>query len=166
MNDPALLLFRFHTLIKYLYISLNHNRAVSTLPYIGFPRKIQYSSIYSFVMIPRSTISSGHLMNISTFISGCRNASSTSNILVTHPSSLCYKVIPMRILVDLSDTTGENDSVKSNPGTYMYPLTTFNGFRRINLSGSSLLLKFPFNRYWISTFFFHGASLSRNPCLY
>ena len=40
----------------------------------------------------------------------------------------------------MSDVTGENDSVKSTPGTCMYPLTKFIDFRRIKPSASYLLL--------------------------
>ena len=83
---------------------------------------------------------SGNLMNTSTCISGCRNAASTSHILATHHSYLWYKVSPIRILVDVYDATGENDSVPSTPGTCMYPLTTLLNFIQINTSGYSLLL--------------------------
>ena len=44
------------------------------------------------------------------------------------------------ILVEVSDATGDNDYVKSNPGAFMYPLTTCIDFRRIKPSASSLLL--------------------------
>ena len=40
----------------------------------------------------------------------------------------------------MSDATGENDSVKSIPGTCVYPLTTFLNFRLINTSDYFLLL--------------------------
>ena len=43
-------------------------------------------------------------------------------------------------MVEVSDATGYNNSVKSNTGTCMYLLTTFIDFRLINLSASSLLL--------------------------
>ena len=80
-------------------------------------------------------------MKNSTFILGCRNAASVSHSAATHPSSLWYKASPIRILVGVSDATGDNDSVKSTPGTCMYRLATFLDFRRINPSGSSLLLQ-------------------------
>ena len=40
----------------------------------------------------------------------------------------------------MSNATGKNDSVKSNPGTCMYPLTKIFNFRRINPSAYSLFL--------------------------
>ena len=78
-------------------------------------------------------------MYISTPILGCSNAASMSHIYTIHPSSSWYKVSPIRILVEVSDTTGKNDFVKSTPGTCMYPLTTFLEFRRIYPSAYSLL---------------------------
>ena len=44
------------------------------------------------------------------------------------------------ILVEVSDATDNNDSVKSTQGTCMYPLTTFLDFRQIKPSGYSLLI--------------------------
>ena len=103
--------FWLHSLIKYLDGSLNHKRNASTFLYIYFPIKIQYSPINSFVMIPRSTILSGHSVNISTIILGWRNSYSTSYSWETHIYSLWYKVSPIRIRVDATVATGENDSV-------------------------------------------------------
>ena len=51
------------------------------------------------------------------------------------------------ILVEVSDATGENDSVKSTPRTWMYPFIKFLDFRRIKPSASSLL----FNTHLTST---------------
>ena len=110
-----------------------------------FYRKIEHYSSNSFVMIPNSTMPSGHSMNISTYILGCMNAASMSHSSETHPSSSWYKVSPIRIVVFVSDVTVDNESMKSNPGTCKYPLTTFIYFRKINMSGSSLLLKTHFS---------------------
>ena len=131
--------FQFAFLIKYLDISINHKRTASKFPYTNFPSKIQYSSRNAFAVITRSTMPSGHSMNISTGISGCRNAASTSHISDTYPSSLWYKFSPIRILVYVYVSTGENGSVQSTPGNCMYNLTTFINFKQINPSGSSLL---------------------------
>ena len=75
-------------------------------PYIDFTNRMKYSSRNAFVMIPRPTMTSGHLMNISTGISGFRNSDSTSHNSATHPSSFLYKFNPMRICVDVSVATG------------------------------------------------------------
>ena len=83
---------------------------------------------------------SGHSINISTSVLGCIYSDSTSHISATHPSYLCYKFIPIIVLIGVSDVTGDNESVKSTPVTCMYPLTTFPEFIWINPSGSSLLL--------------------------
>ena len=91
-------------------------------------------------MINKSTMPSGHSMKISTSILGCRNADYMSHSPETHNASSWYRVIPIRILVDVSDANCENYSVKSTPGTCMYPLTTFLDFGWINPSGSYLLL--------------------------
>ena len=105
--ESALIIFMWHKLIKYLSSSLNYKRYVSTLPYIYFPSRMKYSSRNSFVMVPRSTMTSDHLMKISVGIFGCRNSASTSHIWETHPSSFWYKVSPIRIIVDVSVVTDE-----------------------------------------------------------
>ena len=94
----------------------------------------------SFIMIPNYTIHLGHSMNISSSILGCRNASSNSHRPTIYTSSSWYNVSTIRILIGVSDSNGKNESVKSTSGNCMYPLTTFLYFRRINPSGSSLLL--------------------------
>ena len=91
-------------------------------------------------MIPKYTMPSGNLVSILTSILVCRNEASKSDSSATHPSFSWYTVSPIRIHVDVSYATVDNDSVKLTPGTCMYPLTTFTDFIRINLSGSSLLL--------------------------
>ena len=55
-----------------------------------------------------------HPMNISTDILGCRSSTSTSHSSATHRYASLYKVIPIRIIVDVSVAPGENDSVYSN----------------------------------------------------
>ena len=60
-------------------------------------------------------------MNISTSILVCSDSDLTSHILATHPYSLWYKVFPIIILVDVSDVTFDNDSVKSNPKAFVCP---------------------------------------------
>ena len=82
----------------------------------------------------------GHLMYISTSILGCKNSTPMSHSSAIHTYSTRYKIIPIRILVEVSNSTGNNDPVKSTPGTSVYPLTKFIEFRRLNPSGSSLLL--------------------------
>ena len=109
MQDSALIIFRFHLLIEYLAISINHNRSASTFSYIDFPSRIQYSPRNYFVMIPRSTMPSGHSMNISTGIPGCINAASISYISSNHTSSSWYNIIPIRTVVYVSVATSEND---------------------------------------------------------
>ena len=99
--------------------------------------------------MPRSTMTSGHLTNIYIGISWCRNASSKSQISATHTSSFWYKVIPIRIIFYVYFTTRYNDCVKSPPGTYKYPLTTFIDIWWISLSGYSLIL----NKHFTSTGF-------------
>ena len=91
-------------------------------------------------MIHESTIPTGNSMNTSTSILRCRNEASKLHTSETHHYYLWCKVSPTIILVDVSDATGENESIKSTPGTCIYLLTTFIEFIRINLSGSSLLL--------------------------
>ena len=91
-------------------------------------------------MIPRSTMLSDYSMNISTGRSGCRNAASMLHSSATLPSYLLYKGSPIRILVDVSIVTGENDSIQPTPGTRMCLLTTFIDFNQIKPSGSSLIL--------------------------
>ena len=91
-------------------------------------------------MIPKSIMPSGHLMYISTSILGFRNATSVSHISAIYPYYSWYKVSPIKILVEVSDTTGENGSGNSTPGNFMYPLTTFLDFKPTNPSVSSLLL--------------------------
>ena len=54
-------------------------------PYIDLPYRIKYSYRNSFVMMPRSTMSSGHSSNISTGIYVCRNVITTSYSSDTHP---------------------------------------------------------------------------------
>ena len=68
---------------------------------------------------------SDHSTNILTVISRCINSASTPHISETRPYSSWYKVIPIRILVDVYYATGENNYVNSTPGTCVYPLTTF-----------------------------------------
>ena len=82
----------------------------------------------------------GNSMNTSTSILRCRNEASKLHTSATHHYSLWYKVSPTIILVDVSDATGKNESIKSTPGTCIYLLTTFIEFIRINPAGSSLLL--------------------------
>ena len=93
-------------------------------------------------------------MNISTSVLCFSNATSQSHISETHTSYLWYNVIPIRILVKVSDVTDRNDSVTSTPGICMYPLTTFLYFRIINLSGSSFLLNTHFTGTGFITFAF------------
>ena len=85
-------------------------------------------------------MTSGHYINISTVILGFINTASTSHSSVTHPYSSWYKVSTNTILVGVSDVTGDNEFLKSTPGTCIYPLIKFLYFRRINPQGSSLLL--------------------------
>ena len=87
IQESALLLFRFHYLTKHLAKILSHNSTASTFPYMEFPSKIQYSSINSFVMIPKSTVPSVHLMYISTSIFRCSNVPSVLHSYAIHPSS-------------------------------------------------------------------------------
>ena len=129
-----------YSLTKYLANSLSHNSAASRFPYINFPNKIQYYLRNSSLIIPKYTMPSGHLIYILTSILGWINAASASHNSAIYPLSSYYRVDPIIILVELSDVTGENDSVKFTPGTCMYPLTTFIDCRRIKLSASSLLL--------------------------
>ena len=140
MHDSALLLFWLYSLSKYLANSIIHNSAASTFMYIKFPSRIQYSLRKSPLIIPKYTMPSGHSVYISTSILGCINADSTSHNSAIYPSSSQYRVNLIRILVELSNVTEKNDSVESTPGTYMYPLTIFLGFRLIKPSASSLLL--------------------------
>ena len=117
IQESALIIFGLHSVTKYLANSLRHNIPVSTFPYIDFYRKIQYSYRNYYVMIPKSTMPSGHLMNISTSILGCRNAAYTPPISTIHTKSSWYKVSPLMIFVEVSDVNGKNDSVKSTTGT-------------------------------------------------
>ena len=87
MQEYALLLVLLHYLIKHLAIILKHKRAASTFPYIEFPNTMQYSSRNYFLMMPRSTMTSRHSMNISTDISRRINAASTSHRSEIHPYS-------------------------------------------------------------------------------
>ena len=64
---------------------------------------------------------SGHSVKISIGILGCRNDASTSHISTTHPYSSWYKVRPIKILVDVFITTGENDFMYSTTRTCTYP---------------------------------------------
>ena len=64
-----------------------------------------------------------------------------SHSFAIHPSYSYYRVNTIRILVEVSYATVDNDSVKSAPGTFVYPFTTFIGFRRIKPSSFSLILK-------------------------
>ena len=129
-----------NVLTKYLANSLIYNSAVSTSPYIEFPSKIQYYYRNFFVMITKSTMTSGHLMYIPTFILGYSNAASMSHISKIHPYSSYYQVSTIRIIFEVYDAIGDNDSVKSIPGTCMYPLTKFLDFWKNNPSWSSLIL--------------------------
>ena len=64
MQESALLLIMLHYLIKYLAISINHNRAASTLQYTDFPNMMKYYSRSYFVMMKNYTMPSGHSMDI------------------------------------------------------------------------------------------------------
>ena len=88
--------------------SLNHKIAASTFPFIDFSNRMKYYSRNYFVIMPNSTMPSGHSMSISTGISGCINSFSTSHNLEIHPSSLRNKVILIRVLAYVSVATGEN----------------------------------------------------------
>ena len=92
-------------------MSLNGQRAASTFLYIDFTSRMQYYPKNSFMMMPSSTMPSGHLMKFSTNISGCRHTASTSNSSATHTSYFWYKVSPIIIPVDVSVANGENDSM-------------------------------------------------------
>ena len=81
MQDYAWILVMLHYFIKYLSNSLNHKIAASIFPYTEFNNGIQFYSSNSFVIVPRSSMPSGYLMNISIGISGCINASSASHRL-------------------------------------------------------------------------------------
>ena len=140
MKELALLFFKLHSLINYSARSIKHKRVGPKLPYFEFATKIQYYFVTYLVMIPISKMTSGHLMNISTSILRCWYTAFMSNRSGTHPYSLWYKLSPIRILVDVSDKTGDNDSVNSTPRNLMHPLTTFINFIPINQSGSFLLL--------------------------
>ena len=70
MHESALILFRLHSLTKYLAKSLSHNSFASTFPYIDFPIKMQYYSRKYLVMIPKSKITSGYSLCILTYILG------------------------------------------------------------------------------------------------
>ena len=87
MHESALILFRFHSLTKYFANGISHNSAASTFPYIDFHSKIQYYLRNSSLIIPKSTMPSGHSIYISTSILGWINAASTSHNSVIHPSS-------------------------------------------------------------------------------
>ena len=110
-NLTCLFLVRLHLFIKHLAISLNHKRNSSKFSYINFPSRMQYSPRNTFVMTPRFTIPSSYSMNIYNGISGFRNAASASHISATHPSSSWYKVIPIRIIVDVSIVNNEKKYV-------------------------------------------------------
>ena len=129
-----------NVLTKYLANSLIYNSAVSTSPSIEFPSKIQYYYRNFFVMITKSTMTSGHLMYIPTFILGYSNAASMSHISKIHPYSSYYQVSTIRIIFEVYDAIGDNESVKSVPGTCIYPLTKFLDFWKNNPSWSSLIL--------------------------
>ena len=79
MQKPALILVMLNSRIKYQASSVNHKIAAYMFLYIEFPNMMQYHYINVFVMMPRSTMPSGHSINISTDISGCRNATSASH---------------------------------------------------------------------------------------
>ena len=125
---------------KYLANSLSHNSATSTFPYIHFPSKMQYSYRNSLVVIPKYTMPSGRSMHISTSILGFKNASSMSHSSATHTSSSLYRVSPIRIIVEVSDATGENYTMNLANGTRMHHFTTFIESIIINLSVSSFLI--------------------------
>ena len=56
-------------------------------------------------------MNSVHSMNITTEIYICRNDASASHSSDTYPHSLWNRVSLIRILVDMSFATGENDSI-------------------------------------------------------
>ena len=165
MNKFSLLLFRLHLLTKYFSNIISHNSTASTFTYINFPRKIKYYFRNSSLMIPKSIMPSVHSIYISTSVLGCRNAASTSHNSAIHPSSLYYRVNPIRILVGVSDATGDNDSVKSTPKTCIYSLTTFIDFRRIKPPASSLILNTHLTEMCFLPLDFANASFRWNPGL-
>ena len=153
----------WHKLIKYLASSLNYKRYVSTLPYIYFPSRMKYSSRNSFVMAPRSTMTSDHLMKILLEYLGVgillpRHISEKPILLlfdtklVQSELLLTYLLWPMKWLCVVNSWYLRISMNYISLFQTDYPIRLF------------LTLEYPLHRYWIYTFCFYFSSLDRNPC--